>query len=674
MTLMTRAHDESERGEVADAGDRARSLLRASADALLDPLVLVEASRDSTGQIVDFVYRELNQATCDYLGVSREGLLGRGVIGTTPGVVESGLFDAGKRCVETGEPLILDDYSYDNEIIRGRRRYDIRATRATPTSVAVTWRDVTERFETAQRISESQEEYHLLAENVGDVVCRLRDDTLIWVSNSVEHILGAPPAHWIGRKAGDFVAVADQADHVARLHQLATGGSVTGRGRVVDADGIEHWVHMLVKPFFDSRGVPDGALASFRLIDDEVAFEAMLAEAKSRQEKADARYRRLMDNSGIGMGLLTPDGRFDVVNEAMCDFFGYDADTLSMKSWQELTAPDCLDADLQKVDDVLAGRIDSYRMAKQYIHADGHLIWGDLSLSCLRGPNGEVENFVSQIIDITKEVQSQQRLALREEQNRLLAQRLQLQTRRLTSGLRSAAAYVASILPNDIEGQVRVSSRHLPSQELAGDCFDYRWVDDDHLIVYLIDVSGHGIEPALLSISVHNMVRSGSLPLATLLVPDQVLSELNRLFQMTQHGDHYFTMWFGVYEVSTRTLRYASAGTPPGFAFIPRSGAAGPITELATPSLPIGMFEATTFTSRSYSVAPGCRVLLFSDGAYELSLAEGGQMSRAEFKSLFTRLAGTSDSSLDDLVEALRSLTPSGTFEDDCSLVQLVFD
>ena len=344
---MTRAHEGSELSEAFQTSEQARWLLRASADALLDPHVLVEASRDSDGQIVDFVYREVNQATCDYLGLSREELLGRGIVGTTPGVMASGLFAAGKHCLETGEPLVLDDYSYDNEILQDQRRYDVRATRATPTSVAVTWRDVTERSVTAQRIAQSEEEYRLLAENVGDVVCRLRDDTIIWVSKSVEHILGAPPAHWIGRKAADFVVAADRAEHGARVDELAHGGSVTGRARVAAADGTGHWVHMLVKPFIDSRGSPDGALASFRLIDDEVASETLLAEARHRQEKADARYRRLMDNSGVGMGLLAPDGRFEVVNDAMCDFFGYDADTLATKSWQELTAPEDLQADLR---------------------------------------------------------------------------------------------------------------------------------------------------------------------------------------------------------------------------------------------------------------------------------------------------------------------------------------
>jgi len=170
-------------------------------------------------------------------------------------------------------------------------------------------------------------------------------------------------------------------------------------------------------------------------------------------------------------------------------------------------------------------------------------------------------------------------------------------------------------------------------------------------------------------VSVHNLLRSGSLPDATLLAPDQVLAELNRLFQMDKHGEHYLTMWFGVYEASSRTLRYASAGHPPAFAATPDTAIA--TTELATNGKPLGMFGYTTYTQGSYTVPPGCRVLLFSDGAYEDAHADGRQLALTDFKDLFTRLAG---SPLDDLVETLRGLTPSGTFGDDCSLVRLEFD
>lgn len=237
----------------------------------------------------------------------------------------------------------------------------------------------------------------------------------------------------------------------------------------------------------------------------------------------------------------------------------------------------------------------------------------------------------------------------------------------LTAGLDIASAYVSSILPGELEGPVRVSSRYLPSQQLGGDSFDYRWIDDDHLIAYLIDVSGHGIGPALLSVSVHNLLRSGSLPLRTLLAPDQVLAELNELFQMEKHDGNYLTMWFGVYEVSSRTLRYASAGAPPAIAVGPDASG----VELSTGGKPLGMFHDSLYTSRSYTAPPGCRILLYSDGAYEEARIDGRPLSLTDFKDLFTRLH---ESSLDDLVETLRSLTPSGAFTDDCSLVRLESD
>ena len=181
----------------------------------------------------------------------------------------------------------------------------------------------------------------------------------------------------------------------------------------------------------------------------------------------------------------------------------------------------------------------------------------------------------------------------------------------------------------------------------------------------------HGIEPSLLSISVHNMLRSGSLPTATLLEPDGILSTLNEQFQMDQQRDHYFTMWYGVYQASTRTLRYASAGHPPVLAFEP--GVSTPI-QLSTVSYPVGMFPDTEFSCSTVTVAPGTRVLLYSDGVFELPLPRGKQWSLADFVELCSKSAESPDWSLDDLITQLRAITVAGLFSDDCSLVMLNFD
>ena len=295
-----------------------------------------------------------------------------------------------------------------------------------------------------------------------------------------------------------------------------------------------------------------------------------------------------------------------------------------------------------------------------------------MSVSGLRKPDGEVESLVAQITDITKEVEARRNLTHRNEQNQILAKRLQEKSDRLTAELHSAAAYVASILPVGLDGVVQVSSRYLPSQALAGDCYDYRWIDDDHLIVYLLDVSGHGIQSALLSVSIHNLLRSGSIPDSVLIQPDRVLTELNELFTMDEHAGNYFTIWFGVYEASTRTLKYCSGGHPPALLLAATRDAAS-VIQLSSVGMPVGMFSESEYGCSTVSVAPGDALMIYSDGAYEIPMPEGATRSLTDFTTLCGHLMATPGWTLDTLVDCLRGLTMDGTFDDDVSLVLLNF-
>jgi sigma-B regulation protein RsbU (phosphoserine phosphatase) len=663
-------YNESQSSQARESLEYAHALLRASTDGMLDPQALLEAVRDPSGRITDFRYRDVNRAIWEYLGTTREELIGRTLLETTPSLGRSGLLARYAHFADSDEPLVLDDVRYDNEILSGPRRYDIRGNRVGGDFITLTWRDVTERVASAQRIAESEERFRLLAENSGDVVAHVRDGVVEWVSPSIDEVLGAPPEHWIGQDMQDTVPPDELANQAEIVGRITDGENVVARSRVLSVDGATHWIHLHGKVFRDAAGEPDGITVAFRIIDDEVRVLEEAEEARRQQARADARYRRLMDNSAVGMCMVTPEGRFDTVNPALCDFLGYDEEALKAKTWQELTARETLDRDLQSAEDMLAGRIDHHRHKKQYIHADGHLLWADLSVSCLRDAKGRVEYFVSQIIDITAEVESRHQVAQRDQQNRALTHRLQDQTDRLRSELKIAGAYVNSLLPGDLDGPVQVSHRYLPSRELGGDCFDYRWIDEDHLVIYLIDVSGHGIAPALESISVHNLLRSGSLPTGTLLEPAAVLAELNHKFPMDQHGGNYFTMWYGVYRKSTRTLCYASAGHPPALMLTDRGG--DPV-RLAGKGVPVGMFADTAFSCETYAVPRGAEILLYSDGAFEFPVPEGATWSLNDFVALWTALYASGDWTIDGLAAELMSRTVGGLFTDDCSFLRLRF-
>ena len=132
--------------------DRVR--LRATMDSLLDPHVLMEAVRDESSQIVDFVYVGANSAACTINRLDYEDLVGRRLFELQPDNVGSGLLGRYRQVVETGEPLVLDGSIDAQELLGGQERlYDVRATRVGD-GLSYTWRDVTDRYlaaEAAQR-------------------------------------------------------------------------------------------------------------------------------------------------------------------------------------------------------------------------------------------------------------------------------------------------------------------------------------------------------------------------------------------------------------------------------------------------------------------------------------------------------------------------------------------
>ncbi len=148
--------DVSTEYDLVEQERQATSRLRITSDAMLDPQVLLMPVRSSDGQIADFVYADVNAACCEYLGLGQDQLLGSSVQLTLPNLRGSGLLDAYADVVRTGEPLVLDDFAFYNDVLSDQRRYDIRAAKA-GAGLTLTWRDVTQRFEDARRLQQSEE-------------------------------------------------------------------------------------------------------------------------------------------------------------------------------------------------------------------------------------------------------------------------------------------------------------------------------------------------------------------------------------------------------------------------------------------------------------------------------------------------------------------------------------
>ncbi|MCT7950446.1 SpoIIE family protein phosphatase [Ancylothrix sp. C2] len=259
-----------------------------------------------------------------------------------------------------------------------------------------------------------------------------------------------------------------------------------------------------------------------------------------------------------------------------------------------------------------------------------------------------------------------------------LTQKLQSQNKILEADLADAALYVQSLVPPPMNGKAAsIDWRFVPSQQLGGDCFDYYWLDDERLAIYLLDVSGHGVGAALLSVSMLNILRSRSLPNTNFYQPHEVLKALNKAFQMNHQLDHYvdkyFTIWYGVYHRSRRKLVYSSAGHPPAVLMSGNSATNFQVKKLKTQGFPIGMFPEAEYVFDSCDLTPGSSLYVFSDGIYELNLPDGNVWTLDDFIKQLVVNRQTEQASLDRLLDAVRRTGACETFEDDLSVVKVSF-
>lgn len=253
-------------------------------------------------------------------------------------------------------------------------------------------------------------------------------------------------------------------------------------------------------------------------------------------------------------------------------------------------------------------------------------------------------------------------------------QRLHDSQKVLEGELADAAAYVKSLLPLPLKNGIQSDWRFIPSTQLGGDAFGYHWLDERYFAIYLLDVCGHGVGAALHSISVINVLRSQNLPLTDFHQPCSVLSALNRAFQMEDHNNMFFTIWYGVFDKETWQINYSSGGHPPAILMTGESPERMEIKQLKTPGVVIGALQEAEFQNSIYQLEPHNRLYIFSDGVYEITRQNGSMQTLPEFLELLVKAPKSSGAELDYIVQETQSLQGKAAFADDFSIIEMTFD
>jgi phosphoserine phosphatase RsbU/P len=235
--------------------------------------------------------------------------------------------------------------------------------------------------------------------------------------------------------------------------------------------------------------------------------------------------------------------------------------------------------------------------------------------------------------------------------------------REIAANIAEAARYVESLLPPKLTEPFVTNYIFKPCAQLGGDIFGYNWIDQDHFAMYLLDVSGHGVGAALLSVSVMNVLRARTLGNVDFRSPAHVLAALNETFQMEHQGNLYFTIWYAVFRKSTRTLVYASGGHPPALLL-----RAGEMMRLRTNSPAIGCLPEYPMTQQETTVRNEDELLVISDGVYELQRPGGAPCTLTDFEAIVREYREP-----ERIVSAAQAIQGRETFEDDFSLLQIRF-
>ena len=164
--------------------------------------------------------------------------------------------------------------------------------------------------------------------------------------------------------------------------------------------------------------VRSASTAEIAVIEGAAQLASLVIERQQAQmelQKSKAELEQAFGASPIGMSLVALDGRFLRVNRAFCLMLGWSETELLAGGFQAITYAEDISPDLQMVQEIIAGKRDSYQIEKRYFHKDGHQVWAQLNVSVVRDKDGAARHFVSQIQDITESKTAAEQLRLSEQ-------------------------------------------------------------------------------------------------------------------------------------------------------------------------------------------------------------------------------------------------------------------
>jgi PAS domain S-box-containing protein len=286
------------------------------------------------------------------------------------------------------------------------------------------------------------------------------DNPIVYVNPAFERISGYSVAEVLGQNCR-FLQGEDR-DQPA-LDELREALREEQESRVVlrnyRKDGTPFWNELYVSPVHDE----EGRLTNFVGVQNDITERRRIEEVLRESEE---RFRATFEHAAVGAAQVGIDGRWLRVNRRLAEIVGYEPEELLGATFQEITHPDDLQGDLERVRRLLEGEVQTYTMEKRYVRRDDSVVWVNLTASLVRHPSGEPAYFIAMVEDISerKKTEEERDLLLVKEQ---LARAEAVEARRRLSLLAAAGPALSASLDY---GETLQRITHLLVPELADWC------------------------------------------------------------------------------------------------------------------------------------------------------------------------------------------------------------
>jgi PAS domain S-box-containing protein len=245
---------------------------------------------------------------------------------------------------------------------------------------------------------ESERRYQALFESAGDAILVMRGERFVDCNPKALQLFGCTREQLVGQTPFAFSppGQADGSDSreagLQRIERALRG----------EVDSFDWRCQRLDGSVFEAQ------ITLTRL--DETESQHLLAhvrdvthsrEAERKMRESEARFRGIFGSAGIGMAVVDMRGRLIESNPALRTMLGYSESELAGMAFADFTHPGDVDADVHLFTELMQGKRESYQIEKRYLRKDGQIVWGMLTASLVRSPNGEPQDCLGMAEDIT---------------------------------------------------------------------------------------------------------------------------------------------------------------------------------------------------------------------------------------------------------------------------------